>query len=381
MSSVLIVTTGQDTHAALVAAALKITGNCPLLWYSSNYPHQQGRSIRISESSESLALRDGFGEPTSVGPVDAVWLRRPKPPAIDWDCIHRDDRDFLLYSSRMYNSALWTALPDLLESERCFWVNAPESAASAENKIAQLLVARRLGWRVPNTLISNSEDDVLAFIREASGKVVRKSFLTYAWQDERAVKTSNTSLVTADDVLAGDVSCYSDIYQEFIDKKSEVRVVFFGNQYYAVEVANNQDETLVDFRRLHSDAKALRMITLDNGTIEKCRRLMREMGLCSATIEFAIDTNGDEVFLECNQAGQFLWLINYFPELPLLQDFVEFLLSGDPEYSRRSLSNVNPAVASTRVFNSQEYADMWRESESQIWASPCPPLLSKAIAC
>ena len=68
-------------------------------------------------------------------------------------------------------------------------------------------------------------------------------------------------------------------------------------------------------------------------------------------IDFIVTPEGEYVFLEVNQMGQFLWVELANPEFPLLQAFAEFLVSQDPEFRFRSapdprlaFAKVNPAA-------------------------------------
>jgi len=65
---------------------------------------------------------------------------------------------------------------------------------------------------------------------------------------------------------------------------------------------------------------------------EKCRRYMRAAGLRFGCFDFIVTPEGEYVFLEVNQAGQFLWKELRCPELPMLQAFCDFLIAADPDF-------------------------------------------------
>ena len=79
---------------------------------------------------------------------------------------------------------------------------------------------------------------------------------------------------------------------------------------------------------------------------EWCRALLRRLGLVFGCIDFIVTPEGEYVFLEVNQMGQFLWVELANPEFPLLQAFAEFLVSQDPEFRFRSAPD--PASHSLR---------------------------------
>jgi hypothetical protein len=54
--------------------------------------------------------------------------------------------------------------------------------------------------------------------------------------------------------------------------------------------------------------------------------------------DFTVTPGGDHVFLEANQMGQFLWVEEKVPELPMLDTMCAFLMSGDRVFERGSLA-------------------------------------------
>lgn len=64
----------------------------------------------------------------------------------------------------------------------------------------------------------------------------------------------------------------------------------------------------------------------------RCRRLMQRMDLVFGCFDFIVTPEGEWVFLEVNEAGQFLFLESWCPELPMLDMFCAFLESRDADF-------------------------------------------------
>jgi hypothetical protein len=62
---------------------------------------------------------------------------------------------------------------------------------------------------------------------------------------------------------------------------------------------------------------------------QQCRALLRRLGLVFGCIDLIVTPTGEHVFLEINQMGQFLWVEEMCPQIPLLQMFCEFLARPD----------------------------------------------------
>ena len=63
---------------------------------------------------------------------------------------------------------------------------------------------------------------------------------------------------------------------------------------------------------------------------------MDEMELTMGTADFIVTEDGEHVFLEMNEQGQFLWVEEFNPEVRLLEPFARFLASADPTFRWRA---------------------------------------------
>jgi len=83
-----------------------------------------------------------------------------------------------------------------------------------------------------------------------------------------------------------------------------------------------------------------------------CRRLLRDLGLVHASVDFVVDPDGQHVFLEVNPQGQFVFLETR-AGLPMLDMFSEFLVAGTRDFTWRE---------DHEVVRFEEYEVIWRET-------------------
>jgi|GEM_PF-4386912 len=62
-----------------------------------------------------------------------------------------------------------------------------------------------------------------------------------------------------------------------------------------------------------------------------CRELLERLGLVFGCFDFVVQPDGEPVFLEVNQQGQFLF-VEQATGQPLLDAFSELLLQGSPDF-------------------------------------------------
>jgi glutathione synthase/RimK-type ligase-like ATP-grasp enzyme len=336
--NVLILTQLQDMHALSVAHALQLKGHRPVLWYGADFPISQSGSISISPSRSPQGVVNwaitGPGVDLKTDQLDVVWHRRPRSAVLPED-MHPEDREVAESECKAFTSALWQIIaPD------AFWVNPLSSRDYARSKPVQLLEALRVGLLVPPTLYSNDPFRIRQFIEAHSGDVIYKPFRTARWgKGEENPALLLTSVVRADDLPDDDILRLSPgIFQPKIEKEYELRVTCMGGLQVAAKLMSQEDDALrLDWRAAFGSNKNLRIEStqLPDNISLSCRQLMSRLGIVFGCIDFIVTPNGDYIFLEINETGQFLWIEYINPEIRLLEPFTEFLINCGAEFEWR----------------------------------------------
>ena len=155
--------------------------------------------------------------------------------------------------------------------------------------------------KCPDTIWTNSRDDVEAFIEKHSGSVVFKMFAgtEATWQPCRKFDASFARHIDH-------VRFMPAIYQEYLPGAGEYRVTIFGEHCFVARADMGASRFPSDVR---IDLALKRTVaTLPPRMENMLRAFMRELGLLFAAFELREDAKGDLVFLECNPMGQFLYL-------------------------------------------------------------------------
>lgn len=216
-----------------------------------------------------------------------------------------------------------------------FWVNPPASRRDANNKPLQLQAALASCLTIPETIISNDPSEIRNFVKY-SGRVIHKPLQPAAWVGSKGEYLTFTSIVSLDDIDdAGDtLSLSPGIFQTYVEKAFEVRVVFMGDQAFAAKIdARNKGESMIDWRLayLYGSGLPIEPISLPREVHDRCRDLMSRLGLVFGCFDFCVQPDGHYVFLEVNPMGQFLWMDRH-PAFALLSAFCDFLQSQDPNF-------------------------------------------------
>ncbi|MGE4350452.1 MAG: MvdC/MvdD family ATP grasp protein [Candidatus Berkiella sp.] len=320
MPKVLIITDRQDAHARAVSDCLRKKGANPIRWFPEEFLFNQRSTQRINSNSYHSALYDDQ-QFIDLLEIDTVWYRRAglarllkKIDPFDYEFVENENRQFM--------KSLWLTL-----GESAKWVNPYESFDKSNSKIFQLREANRIGFSIPDTLVTNDRNCIINFFEEnQKSEIIYKTFFPANWQEDSGSFNLYTTRISSE-MVADDESMAlaPGIFQIAIQKQYEVRATFFGKQCVAVQIHNSEE---IDWRVLQKDTKIkLNHITLPSELEKKCIYLMEKLGVVFGCFDFIVTPDGEYVFLEINEMGQFLWIEQLLPELHLLDLFCEFLLS------------------------------------------------------
>lgn len=329
---ILIFASEYDSHATVVSAALSHQGHDVTGFGLDRLPFGDTHSFSVSENepsfdSTSTRVR-GWGQP-----FDAVWFRRITHPSFDEAGLADDDAEFVGKTYAFYGVNLYACFAKIFPSTRdAFWVNPLSASFEAENKLIQLHYAREAGLGFPPTLITTDPDELRAFQRRIRAPLVCKSLvMADGWRDEHGRNFASFSARVEDvtELPRQSVRLSPAIYQPYVDKQYEVRTFFLGTDHFSVRIdSQSSEESKIDWRVKPGKLSPYR---IPDSLAGRCRALMERFGLRSASFDFIRCPDGRYLFLEVNQAGQFIFLESLCPEIPVIDAFCHFIVHGNLE--------------------------------------------------
>lgn len=331
---ILIISDYFDYHASSVKWGLEKLGATVDYWCIPDFTELQ--TISAYPSRENPLFIQGPSFKLTGLNYKSVWLRRGICPAISKN-ISELDAEYALRESKILLSGVLSIL-----SEKCFSVNSIDSRQKYGNKLRQLTLANEVGFIIPDTIISNSPDEIRSFFNYHGGKIIFKPLSFANWITETGSAGIYTSRVDYDHLKDDlSISACPGIFQPEIDKKYELRVTVMGESIFAVELNTQAEKKSLDWRVDFKGNPPCRLYKLPREIEEKIRDFMRRSELVFGCIDFIVDNNGNYIFLEINEMGQFLWLDFAIPELSQFDAFCNFLLEGSSSFK---YSNKKPRI-------------------------------------
>lgn len=255
--------------------------------------------------------------------LSGVWYRRPTAFAFDTQ-MSEAEQQFAR------NEALH-GIGGILRATDCLWINRPDVDAVAELKPYQLRLAKKHGFRVPRTLLTNDPQEVEKLVRASDRPIVYKALTGGVIHYPGAFPSGLFTTVVGDEVLqhADRVRHTLCMFQEYVDKAYEVRLTVIGDTYFSVVIDSQaMPTTSVDWRgENHLPYGEHR--PLPDDVVARTQALLTELGLVYAAVDFIVTPAGEHVFLEVNPGGQFMWM-QHDLKLPMSDAVADLLIAGGP---------------------------------------------------
>ncbi|WP_063043282.1 hypothetical protein [Nocardia pseudovaccinii] len=307
--SVLIVSESDDLHGTAMAATLREHhGLSPIHLDLRDFPRESG-SFRLDRHGTTRSLSHVIG----LDDVRSVWWRRPHPAQVPAGVRASDDAYRQAECDGFIQGLLWS-IP-------AYWVNDPGADRTASRKIVQLETARRAGFVIPETLITNDPDEARSFVESRSGSVVYKRTGT------GRAEFAETRLITRVDFgrLAG-IRSAPTTFQDYVEARCDLRVVWMDGVEWAVRIdsqsgvgrVDSRLDTTVDFVPEHLPASVSKSLAT----------LMGALGLSFGVLDLRLGLDGEYYFLEVNPQGQFAYL-EIKTGLPMFRSLANLLVNGD----------------------------------------------------
>lgn len=326
----LILSPSDDANATALHWALTRAGYQPVWPKSGSLADMEIGSVTVETDGRS-GWRGGEG--LGNRRFSAIWHRWPRRVS-QLQGLAASDQDFACREWNCLQDNVFALERDLLDG---LWVNTPANAVRGENKLVQLQEAVRCGLSVPETLISNQPDAIHAFVRQ-QGRTIYKPFRSHRWTNSNSGMIYHTpaALIADAEILSGaNLSACPGIYQRFVEKRCDLRVTMIGDRFFGACITSRAAGAFVDWRpACTGNSSDLRAQVWSPSAVlqEQLRALMRKLGLVYGAIDLVVDQNDQVWFLEVNQVGQFLFVEEWLPELPLLHAMSSMLGQGRTDY-------------------------------------------------
>ena len=309
----LIVTASYDEAPSYVLPRIQERGWQAFRLDTDRFPPE----VRLSLSEDGTFVLADRGQTLSSGAIRSVWYRRHVQPEFAPGIEPR----FVEFGTREARAHLTGALLGLREVK---WMSHPAALWAAEKKPYQMGVARSLGFTLPITRVTN--DPYVAQELAATRTLIAKAVSSGYINAESGYDAIFTSAVRDSDLQELDgLSLAPVTFQEWIPKRSDIRVTVVGHHVFATEIlSQGRESSRIDWRATDTADLPHRRFDLPASEAQRCIDLVSKLGLTFGAIDFVLDDRAALKFLEVNPNGEWMWiedLVGY----PVSDSIADFL--------------------------------------------------------
>lgn len=309
-NTILIVSSSQDLHGLLVAKELRKKGIQVSYLEIDNMEKYKLNWCLNQPPKSTITFPDG--EVIKIDSIPVIWWRRTfsRQNVIDEAEEKKKNCSYSNFINKSWPISIRNAL---MASHTGKWISRPDATEQASDKIMQLKLARKVGFSVPETIISNNPEEVRRFEKRHPNGIIIKPLVS----TEKILWTlkTDTSTLTDESIQA----CPS-IYQEYITGTKHLRINCFGEYCFAAQIETAD----VDWRpNLNVPITSYELST---DFKLKLRKILADLNLEMGIFDFKISEDGTPVWFEVNPQGQWLFL-EPLTNQQLLKHFTDYILN------------------------------------------------------
>jgi len=298
LNTILVVTSKLDPHTDAVISSLSDRG-----WRTFRLNTDDVESEYAFLFNENYFLiRDSLGREISTKSGRIVgYFRKPRQRSTTNGSA----------AERLIASEFNGILNGLYCHPQVSWINARLENQGAQSKLGQLSTARKLGFTLPRTLITNDAEEAISFCSTLSGDVAIKPVATPSIADESSSHHFFTKKIATGELREQlrQVELCPVILQEYIPKQYELRITIIGDSTFCCRLDSQwTDGADADWRAVDPDKIEHEIIAIDPEIEQLCRSMMRHYHLEFGAFDFIVTSKGSHVFLELNPNGQWYWI-------------------------------------------------------------------------
>lgn len=183
------------------------------------------------------------------------------------------------------------------------------------NKIKNLIEAKKKGLKIPETIISsNFENNLFKNNNEIITKVLKKEI--YYCDNDFCYFGEGSVRFTKNEIQKYTNKFFPAQFQECITKKFEIRTFYLLGETYSMAIIpskkNINEHENIDYR-IHNQSNYLKYYIntaykLPKPIEHKLEKLMKSLNLKIGSIDFIVNELNEYIFLEINPVGQYDWI-------------------------------------------------------------------------
>lgn len=315
---VLLVTTREDLAADLLIVELRRRGTNYFRLNCEDFPTSACMSWTPVAENGILSIK---GQHIPLDKFKSAWYRRLPLPTLPVRLESSGLKHFIFEETEAFLNGFW-------DTQKFFWVNKPSKARLAENKLIQLSIAEKVGFKIPKTIVTNNPQKVKEFSFKEYSAIAKAISIGCLELDNHKWGIYAHQISPEDLLNEQAIQVAPFILQERIKKRAELRITVVGKKLFSTEIVlegcenEKPDWHLADERFIR-----YKKYKIPDSLAARCLQTVEHLGLVYAAFDFVITPEEKYIFLEVNPSGQWGW-IEHETGYPITRTLADLLIQG-----------------------------------------------------
>ncbi|RNA61898.1 MvdD family ATP-grasp ribosomal peptide maturase [Chryseobacterium nematophagum] len=326
MNKILIITHTKDNFSIEKVTEYIEKNNCEVIRFDVDLYPLENKLSTVFQDGSWVSFLETSEKKYRLDDIKAVWYRR----AYNMGKGLKDELDPKFYGAAM--GEVRNTLFGFLESIDAYSLGKPSIYRRLDSKEEQLKIAEKIGFKIPETCITNSPEIARKFIIKHQN-VIGKMQTGFAIYEDGVENVVFTNVIDEGKLQELDSLVYCPMqFQRRITKKKELRVTVVGQDIYAFEIDSQQsEEASIDWRKdgVNLLDKWVRT-ELPVDIEEKIEELLDVYNVDYGAIDIIVSPEDEYYFIEINAAGEFFWLDNLTQDHLISKSIADILCNKVP---------------------------------------------------
>ena len=301
MKKIFIVTNTLDPHVDSVIRNIKDKESV-FRFNTDELLNAFGFEFFVNDLDGSSNFNNPINQIIETSNISCIYYRRPEKPIIN------DLRPLSNVSIDEAWHGFYHVLYDLYDKP---WLGHPHRDKYASSRAVQLTTAKKVGWKIPPTIISKDPHLIKEFAKKhhnlaikplgEKGVIIEENWCPYF-----------TSRISHNDILENsdkEIASTYNYLQKYIEKKNEWRITVIGNEVFPCIIhSQNSEVGKTDWRTVDYNSIEHERGDISDEFRNQLIQFLKYLGLPFGAFDFILTPQNEFIFLECNPNGQWLWI-------------------------------------------------------------------------
>jgi glutathione synthase/RimK-type ligase-like ATP-grasp enzyme len=195
----------------------------------------------------------------------------------------------------------------ILNEKKWYPAKPSQMKYESQNKFGELVVAQKMGIKIPKMIYTNDAREAQKFLKDCPA-IMKESGLKFFEDSRGNIQIFESQKIDAKNKKISQVGFTPCLFQEFIDKKYDVRTTVVGKKALSVKIDSQKDKKTANDWRGNEHLTPMTPYKLPKAVEKKLIQLQKKLGFELSTFDLVVDQKGNHFLLEMNRPGQWLYM-------------------------------------------------------------------------